>query len=57
MEEFLTVSHNFKIPVDVIIVGQHIVGKVEKMELDDGRAKIAGKWYPIKKMEWAVDEH
>jgi len=56
MEEFLTVSCNFKIAVDVIIAGQHVVGKVEKLELDDGRAQIDGKWYPIKEMEWVIDE-
>jgi len=52
MEEFLTLSCNFKIPVDVMIAGRHVVGKVD--DIDDDRAMIAGKWYPINEMEWAV---
>jgi len=51
VEEFLTLSCNFRIPVDVIVAGQHVVGKVE--DIDDDRALIAGKWYPIGEINYA----
>ncbi|WP_391572181.1 hypothetical protein [Cohnella sp.] len=46
MEEYLIVSCNFRVPIDVIIAGQHVIGLVEQPDEKD-RVLIAGQWYPI----------
>jgi len=54
MKEYLTISCNFNCLAHVIIAGHHVKGKVE--QLDDDRAKIAGAWYNLREMEWALHD-
>jgi hypothetical protein len=52
LEEYLTVSCNFQFLVKVMIGDRTVAGLVEQM--DDDQAMIAGAWYPIDEIAWAV---
>jgi len=57
VEEYLIIAHNFKVPVDVILSGRHVIGMVEKID-EYGRVKIKGRWYPMDRLEWYLcNEH
>jgi len=45
MEELLTLSYNFSLPIVLIVGNAKVAGIVE--QLDDDHARIAGEWYAI----------
>lgn len=45
MEELLTLSCNFGLPIGLIVSGTPITGIVE--EIDEDRVRLSGEWYPI----------
>lgn len=49
MEELLTVSYNFKLPIGVTIGGYLHIGVVEDM--DDDRIRLDGEWFSMQDIE------
>ncbi|XID91021.1 hypothetical protein ACF3MZ_21215 [Paenibacillaceae bacterium WGS1546] len=48
MEELLTLSCNFGLPIGLLVGNQHMTAVVE--EIDDDRVRLAGEWYPLREV-------